>query len=95
MSLIHPAQALFDGKVPKTLPVCDHYCGTEVRMKKAMALQSEMGPCFDITFDCEDGAPVGSEEAHAHLVADLIKHPSNAFGLTKSITWMLIKSATK
>ena len=79
MSLIHPAQALFDGKVPKTLPVCDHYCGTEVRMKKAMALQSEMGPCFDITFDCEDGAPVGSEEAHAHLVANLINHPSNAF----------------
>ncbi len=76
---MNPAQVLFDGKVPKTLPVCDHYCGTEVRMKKAMALQSGMGPCFDITFDCEDGAPIGSEEVHAHLVADLINHPDNRF----------------
>ncbi len=77
--LMNPAQVLFDGKVPKTLPVCDHYCGTEARMKKAMALQNELGPCFDITFDCEDGAPIGAEVAHAHLVADLISHPDNQF----------------
>jgi len=75
-----PSEALFAGKIPKTLPVCDHYCGTEVRMKKALALQQELGPCFDITFDCEDGAPLGEEENHAYLVASLINSPENQFG---------------
>jgi citrate lyase subunit beta/citryl-CoA lyase len=76
---MHPAQALFDGKVPKTLPVCDHYCGSEVRMIKALSLQKEMGPCFDITFDCEDGAPLGEEENHARMVARLIQSEDNLF----------------
>jgi citrate lyase subunit beta/citryl-CoA lyase len=49
-------------------------------MKKALALQQELGPCFDITFDCEDGAPIGEEEKHAHLVAQLINSPENQFG---------------
>ena len=75
-----PSEVLFEGKAPKSLPVCDHYCGTEVRMKKALALQQELGPCFDITFDCEDGAPIGEEVHHAHLVAQLIKSPENQFG---------------
>jgi citrate lyase subunit beta/citryl-CoA lyase len=77
---MNPSEVLFEGKVPKTLPVCDHYCGTESRMKKALSLQQEMGPCFDITFDCEDGAPIGLEEEHAHLVSELINSSSNAFG---------------
>jgi citrate lyase subunit beta/citryl-CoA lyase len=78
-AVIKPAQALFEGKVPKTLPVCDHYCGTETRMKKALSLQQELGPCFDITFDCEDGAPMGKEEEHAKLVAHLLNSPENQF----------------
>lgn len=77
--LLTPAQALFGGKAPKALPVCDHYCGTEVRMKKALALQKDLGPCFDITFDCEDGAPIGAETEHAHLVASLINSEANLF----------------
>lgn len=76
---MNPAQALFDGKVPKTLPVCDHYCGTENRMRKALSLQKEMGPVFDITFDCEDGAPVGEEKIHAELVSQFIQSNENAF----------------
>ena len=74
-----PSEVLFDGIVPKTIPVCDHYCGTELRMKKAMGLQNEMGPCFDITFDLEDGAPIGQETEHAALVCDLIASPANQF----------------
>jgi citrate lyase subunit beta/citryl-CoA lyase len=48
-------------------------------MRKALALQSELGPIFDITFDCEDGAPIGQEAAHAQLVASLLNSPENQF----------------
>jgi citrate lyase subunit beta/citryl-CoA lyase len=62
------------------LPVCDHYCGTEARMAKALALQAELGPVFDITLDCEDGAPVGAEAAHAALCARVALSEANRFG---------------
>ena len=76
-----PAQALIDeGDAPADLPVCDHYCGTEQRMRKALALQAELGPVFDITLDCEDGAPVGAEAEHARLCADLALSADNHFG---------------
>jgi citrate lyase subunit beta / citryl-CoA lyase len=58
------------------LPVCDHYSGVEARMRKSLRLQAEMaqefGACvFDVTLDCEDGAPVGGEADHAILVTEL------------------------
>lgn len=58
------------------LPVCDHYSGVEARMRKSLQLQAEMtdelGACvFDVTLDCEDGAPVGGEAEHAALVTEL------------------------
>ena len=58
------------------LPVCDHYSGVEARMRKSLQLQAEMreefGACvFDVTLDCEDGAPVGGEADHAALVTAL------------------------
>ncbi len=45
-------------------------------MVKALALQDEMtqalGACvFDVTLDCEDGAPVGGENDHAFMVSAL------------------------
>ncbi len=45
-------------------------------MRKSLALQAEMaeefGTCvFDVTLDCEDGAPVGGEAEHAQLVTEL------------------------
>ena len=49
-------------------------------MHKSMALQQQMGPVFDITFDCEDGAAAGNEAAHAQLVATLIAGPENHHG---------------
>ena len=77
---MQPSQVLFQGEaLPRALPVCDHYAGTEVRMRKALALQAELGPVFDITFDCEDGAPVGKEAEHAQLVADILLSPDNRF----------------
>ena len=45
-------------------------------MRKSLQLQAEMtaefGACvFDVTLDCEDGAPVGGEAEHAALVSEL------------------------
>ena len=58
------------------LPVCDHYSGAPARMRKSLQLQAELsaefGTCvFDVTLDCEDGAPVGGEAEHASLVTEL------------------------
>ena len=77
---MQPSQVLFQGEaLPRALPVCDHYAGTEVRMLKALQLQAELGPVFDITLDCEDGAPVGKEAEHAELVVQILQSPDNKF----------------
>ncbi|MBX3606372.1 MAG: CoA ester lyase [Piscinibacter sp.] len=49
-------------------------------MRKSLALQAELGPVFDVTLDCEDGAPVGREVEHAQLCADLVMSSENCFG---------------
>ncbi|MFC3217017.1 MULTISPECIES: aldolase/citrate lyase family protein [Comamonas] len=80
VSAIHPAQVLLGAQSGAlALPVCDHYSGVEDRMRKSLALQAQMmqefGRCvFDVTLDCEDGAAVGQEKAHARLVASLAKN---------------------
>jgi citrate lyase subunit beta/citryl-CoA lyase len=73
----HPRDVLLGSQAGSVqLPVCDHYSGVEVRMRKSLQLQAEMtqefGTCvFDVTLDCEDGAPVGGEADHAALVTEL------------------------
>jgi citrate lyase subunit beta / citryl-CoA lyase len=73
----HPREALLGAQGGAiALPVCDHYSGVEARMRKSLQLQAEMteefGACvFDVTLDCEDGAPVGGEAEHAALVVAL------------------------
>ena len=67
------------------LPVCDHYSGVPARMRKSLSLQRELtaefGACvFDVTLDCEDGAPVGAERAHAELVVELVREATAASG---------------
>ncbi len=74
---LHPREVLLGAQAGAVLlPVCDHYSGVEARMRKSLALQQEMatefGTCvFDVTLDCEDGAPVGGEAEHAALVTEL------------------------
>lgn len=74
----HPREVLLGAQAGGvTLPVCDHYSGVEARMRKSLALQAqslrEHGTClFDVTLDCEDGAPVGGEAEHAALVNELL-----------------------
>lgn len=78
---VHPRQALFAAdEMAPSLPVCDHYSGVEERMRKSLALQQELGPVFDVTLDGEDGAPVGGEREHAHLMAELVSGGENQFG---------------
>jgi citrate lyase subunit beta/citryl-CoA lyase len=77
---MHPRLALFESNErPASLPVCDHYAGVEVRMRKSMALQAELGPVFDVTLDCEDGAPVGGEAEHADMIASFVDSADNHF----------------
>jgi citrate lyase subunit beta/citryl-CoA lyase len=73
----HPRDVLLGSQAGSVqLPVCDHYSGVEARMRKSLQLQADMtqefGTCvFDVTLDCEDGAPVGGEAEHAALVTEL------------------------
>jgi citrate lyase subunit beta/citryl-CoA lyase len=77
---MHPSEVLFQGnRQPPLLPACDHYAGSEKLMRKSIALQQELGPLFDITLDCEDGASAGNEAAHARLVAELLNSDDNKF----------------
>jgi citrate lyase subunit beta/citryl-CoA lyase len=77
----HPAEALFQGERPfRVLSACEHFAGSEKLINKAMDLQKELGPIFDITCDCEDGAPAGNELAHAEMVARLVNSERNLFG---------------
>lgn len=77
---MHPSEVLFQGKrQPVTIPACDHYAGSEKLMRKSVALQQELGPVFDITFDCEDGAAAGNEEAHARLATSILASEDNRF----------------
>lgn len=80
--MTHPREVLLGAQASAaSLPVCDHYSGVESRMRKSLQLQAEMtqefGACvFDVTLDCEDGAPVGGEADHAALVVALVKQAS-------------------
>ncbi|HRK09841.1 HpcH/HpaI aldolase/citrate lyase family protein [Thauera sp.] len=78
---LHPAQVLFAGEKPfPALPAVDHYAGAEKLMLKALKLQQELGPVFDITCDCEDGAAAGAEAEHAHMVVEMVNGAENHFG---------------
>ncbi|WP_423460899.1 HpcH/HpaI aldolase/citrate lyase family protein [Ottowia sp. VDI28] len=74
---MHPRDILLGAQAAASmLPVCDHYSGVESRMRKSLQLQAEMSEefstcVFDVTLDCEDGAPVGGETEHAALVTEL------------------------
>lgn len=77
----HPSDVLFPGEKPfPILPVVDHYAGSEKLMTKALQRQNELGPVFDITCDCEDGAHAGAEREHAEMAAGIIMSNDNRYG---------------
>ena len=78
---LHPAEDLFSGEKPfPALPAVDHYAGAEKLMLKALRLQQELGPVFDLTCDCEDGARAGAEAEHAQMVVEIVNGAENHFG---------------
>ncbi len=81
MSPTLPPQAALYGndRALPALPPCVHYAGSERFIRKALVLQQAHGPVFDIACDCEDGAPVGAERAHAALMAQLIGSAENRY----------------
>ncbi len=81
---MHPRDVLLGAQAASgSIPVCDHYSGVEARMVKSLALQrsmiDELGACvFDVTLDCEDGAPAGREVDHANMVVALANQAQTA-----------------
>jgi hypothetical protein len=77
----HPSQVLFAGEQPfPMMPAVDHYAGSEKLMYKALQLQNQLGPIFDVTCDCEDGAAAGADREHAEMVAAVIMSDANRHG---------------
>ncbi len=75
---VHPNDALFEGEKPfPVIPSCEHFAGSEKLIRKALELQEKLGPVFDITCDCEDGAAAGQEKEHANMVASVIGSDAN------------------
>ena len=78
MSLVHPNDALFQGEKPfPAIPVCEHFAGSEKLITKALNLQDDLGPVFDITCDCEDGAAAGQEKDHAEMIVRVLNSDQN------------------
>lgn len=75
---IHPNAALFAGEKPfPIIPCCEHFAGSEKLITKAMELQNQKGGVFDITMDCEDGAPAGKEKEHAEMIVRMANSSLN------------------
>lgn len=78
---MHPSEALFKGEKPfPAIPACEHYAGAEHRIAKALELQARLGPIFDVTCDCEDGAPAGREAEHAEMIVRALNGTANRHG---------------
>ena len=74
----HPGAALFKGEKPfPIIPSCEHYAGSEKLMLRALDLQDSIGPVFDLTCDCEDGAQAGREKEHAEMVVRVLNSAAN------------------
>lgn len=78
----HPREILFAGeKALPIIPAAEHFAGTEDRITKAFQMQEHMGGVFDITMDCEDGAPTGAEKEHAEMVVRMQNSDLNKFNM--------------
>lgn len=78
--MMHPNEALFESG--KSLPIiasCEHFAGSEKLIGKAMQMQEKLGPVFDITCDCEDGAETGKEVEHAEMIVRMVNSDANKY----------------
>jgi len=80
--MMHPNEALFESG--KSLPIiasCEHFAGSEKLIGKAMQMQEKLGPVFDITCDCEDGAETGKEVEHAEMIVRMVNSDANKYDM--------------
>jgi len=80
--MMHPNEALFESG--KSLPIiasCEHFAGSEKLIGKAMQMQEKLGPVFDITCDCEDGAETGKEVEHAEMIVRMVNSDANRYDM--------------
>jgi citrate lyase subunit beta/citryl-CoA lyase len=81
-SSTHPRDALFSGEKPfPVIPACEHFAGSEKLIGKALELRDRLGPVFDVTCDCEDGAEAGREKQHAEMIVEVLRSDRNAHGM--------------
>ncbi|RXJ87525.1 CoA ester lyase [Arcobacter sp. CECT 8985] len=80
--MTHPNKALFEsGKSLPIIPSCEHFAGSEKLILKAFEMQKKLGPVFDITCDCEDGAETGKEVEHANMIVRVVNSEANPYGM--------------
>ncbi len=80
--MTHPNEALFEsGNSLPIIPTCEHFAGSEKLILKAMSMQEKLGPVFDITCDCEDGAETGKEVEHANMIVRVVNSDANKYGM--------------
>ncbi|MFK5985297.1 MAG: aldolase/citrate lyase family protein [Pseudomonadota bacterium] len=80
--MTHPNEALYEsGKSLPIIPSCEHFAGSEKLIGKAFQLQEKLGPVFDITCDCEDGAETGKEIEHAEMIVRMVNSDANKFNM--------------
>lgn len=69
-----------EGNVLVNLPGCDHYTGRPKYFEKSLQIRAEIGACFDITLDLEDGAVVGHVTEIATWAAQSLMDFSARYG---------------
>lgn len=69
-----------EGHEQLKLPVCDHYAGRPKYLEKALQIRAEIGACFDITLDLEDGAEIGQTQEIASWAAQSLADFSARYG---------------
>lgn len=80
--MTHPNEALYEsGKSLPIIPSCEHFAGSEKLISKAFQLQEKLGPIFDITCDCEDGAETGQEVEHAEMIVRMVNSDANKYSM--------------
>jgi len=80
--MTHPNEALFEsGKSLPIIPTCEHFAGSEKLILKALSMQEKLGPVFDITCDCEDGAETGKEVEHAEMIVRVLNSDKNLYSM--------------
>ena len=80
--MTHPKEALFEsGKSLPIIPTCEHFAGSEKLILKGFEMQKKLGPVFDITCDCEDGAETGKEVEHANMIVRVVNSDANPYGM--------------